>query len=517
MKKLYLSFILLISFFTFVVGVKAYDKAKAPSSIPNANSKMYATRANDDIFDYSAISFKNGNNTLIGNDELYKIKISSGYDSENKKLNNNWFSAYCLDPNANYPIYGIARRIGTSATDEAIFNSAVRAALFNSVNSENMYLLFKKLTEYDGEKELLYTVPDEYMDGENKKYTELLNAIYSGTGVVIQFERIIYGDAEHSVSLLGSEINEVLGLTGDTYTLALNIDNTYFDYYKTTNMGSSVDYKRVLWIIEHSYPTLSLSRLYADVGVDETTLNSQLLALSGNASLTNEEKIDGYVYSTVQYAIWHVLNKTVDGNTIGNELVGSTELNKIYQYLIKDRSIYSTYGDKVFTSTLDISKPSGNEIAIEDTDSIKYGPYTVTSGMVSAGNITLTKNVSDSVKIVDSNDNEINTINDGGKFYVVVSKTNRSNSIVITASAYDGYTFEPSTNRGRVYYSVSPLVQNVVSGGIIKSTTASASIDIMVNVQTGLPNIGLLFVVTLLIFTIGYVLIVKMNKRVELK
>ena len=355
------------------------------------------------------------------------------------------------------------------------------------------------------------------MDGENKKYTELLQAIYSGTGVVIEFNKITYGDGEHSVSLLGSEINELLGLTGENYILTLNTNNTYFDYYKTTNMGTSVDYKRVLWIIEHSYPTLSLSRLYEDAGVNEITLKAQLLALPGNTTLSDEEKIDGYVYSTVQYAIWHVLGKKIEGNTIGNELVGSTELNKIYQYLIKDRSIYSTYGNKTFSSTLDISKPSGSEIAMEDTNMIKYGPYTVTSGMVSAGDITLTKNINDSVRIVDANDNEINTINDGGKFYVIVSKTNRSNSIVITASAYDGYTFEPSTNRGRIYYSVSPLIQNVVSGGIIKATTASASIDIMVNVQTGLPNIGLLFIVTLLIFAIGYILIVKMNKKVELK
>ena len=282
-------------------------------------------------------------------------------------------------------------------------------------------------------------------------------------------------------------------------------------------MGNSIDYKRVLWIIEHSYPTLSLSRLYADAGVDATTLNSELLALTGNNTLTDEEKIDGYVYSTVQYAIWHVLNKTVDGNTIGNELVGSNELNKIYQYLIKDRSIYSTYGNKTFASKISVIKPSGSEIAMEDAESIKYGPYKITSEMVSTGEITLTSNVSDTVKIVDSNNNEIDTINEDDRFYVIVYKTNRANNITITAKANNGYTFEPSSNRGRIYYSVSPLIQNVVSGGIIKPATATISLDILVNVQTGIPNIGLLFFVTLVIFTLGYFLIVKMNKKVELK
>ncbi len=517
MKKIRLSLIFLVSFFSFFVGVMAYDKAKAPSVIPNTNDLMFATTSNDDAFDFSAISFKNGNATLVGSNDLYKIKISNGYNSDTGKLNNNWFSAYCLDPNANYPIYGISRRIGSSSSSKNIFESAVRSALFNSVNNENMYSLFRKLTEYDAEKELLYDVPEEFKDADNYKYDELLAAIYSGTGVTIEFEKLSHGDANHTVSLLGSEINELLGLTGDKFVLALNINNTYFDYYKTTNMGNSIDYKRVLWIIEHSYPTLSLSRLYADAGVDATTLNSELLALTGNNTLTDEEKIDGYVYSTVQYAIWHVLNKTVDGNTIGNELVGSNELNKIYQYLIKDRSIYSTYGNKTFASKISVIKPSGSEIAMEDAESIKYGPYKITSEMVSTGEITLTSNVSDTVKIVDSNNNEIDTINEDDRFYVIVYKTNRANNITITAKANNGYTFEPSSNRGRIYYSVSPLIQNVVSGGIIKPATATISLDILVNVQTGIPNIGLLFFVTLVIFTLGYFLIVKMNKKVELK
>ncbi len=540
MKKIYLSLFTIISFFVFVIGVKAYDRAKAPTSIPNTNSLMYGTRSNSDLFDYSAISFRNGSETTPGYSELYKIKISDGFINNGtvgKKLNDNWFSAYCLDPNVQYPINGIARRISETDTqmpdNQNIFESAIRAALYNLVDSSNMYTLFEKLNQFNGPISIDYDVPSEYMNGENKLYGVMLNKIANGEDVVIDFKSLTRSsiDLSDSVTLTADEINQAIGMnesgyvegyelpeTSETYSLTLNIANTYFDHYMVNNMGSSVDYKRVLWIIEHSYPTLSLARLYTDAGVDATTINSQLLSLSGNSTLTDEEKIDGYIYSTVQYAIWHVLGKKVENKTIGDELVGSSELNKIYQYLIKDRNVYSTYGDKVFTSEISITKPSGvNEIYEESTDSIKYGPYSVKSGMVSTGKISLSSNNTTDVKIVDANDNVISSVNENEKFFVVVQKKNDATSIVITATAANGYTFVPSSNRGRVYYSVSPMVQNVVSGGIIRSVSDTKTLDILVSPKTGIPNIALLFIVTLVIFTVGYFLIIKTNKKVELK
>ena len=57
MKKIFLSIFIISLFFVSMVGVSAYDKAKAPSSIPSDNTKMYGTRDDGDKFDYSAISF----------------------------------------------------------------------------------------------------------------------------------------------------------------------------------------------------------------------------------------------------------------------------------------------------------------------------------------------------------------------------------------------------------------------------------------------------------------------------
>ena len=521
MKKIFLSIFIISVFFVFMVGVSAYDKAKAPSSIPSDNTKMYGTRDDGDKFDYSAISFRTDDETLAGKDSLYKIKIASSYITygNTKILNSDWFSAYCLDPNLKYPVYGIARRINGNEIDnyESLFNSALLAALFNSVNSNQMYTLFSKLNKYDYETEPVFT--SEY-DSSATKYKDMIEAILNNEEVVIGFKSYTRSDLEgiNKETLTGSEINELLGKSGEEYELSLTIDNTFFDLYKTTSMGSSTDYNRVLWIIEHSYPTLSISRLCEDSGADETTLRSELLSLSGNETLTNDDKIDGYIYSTVQYAIWKVLGVKVNNHTIGSELVGSNELNKIYQYLIKDRSIYKNYGSKTFSSELNIVKPSSkSEIYEETTDVIKYGPYYVSSKMISAGAITLSLNNTSGVKIVDASNNEINKVLENEKFYILVEKSNKATSIIVTASANNGYVFEPTTNRGKIYYSVSPLVQNVVTGGLIKSTSAETSLDILVNPKTGVPNIALLFIATLFIFSIGYILLVRTSKPVELK
>ena len=53
----------------------------------------------------------------------------------------------------------------------------------------------------------------------------------------------------------------------------------------------------------------------------------------------------------------------------------------------------------------------------------------------------------------------------------------------------DGYVFEPSSNRGRIYYSNYALGQNVLSGGIIKPVTATQSFSLEFNPKTGVEDV----------------------------
>ncbi len=525
MKKIFINILLVLSaFFTFSIVVNA-EKAKAPTTVPDVNSVVYATTdktAGYDGFDFSKISFSSGSETLTGKTNLYKIKLASSYVSLDgtKQLSESWFTAYCLNPNLKNPINGIARRItsSTSEMNKLKFDSAVLAALYNGINSTQMYNLFSKLNQYAMEPEnaVQYTIPSEYSSSSNP-YKDMIDAVIAGTDVKIKFTSYTRTDGTNNVVLTASEINEVLGTTGDEYEVTLTADNIFFDQYKTTNLGSNVNYNRVLWIIEHSYPTLPLDRLYADAGVNKNTLESQLLALDGNTSLTDEEKIDGYIYSTVQYAIWKVLGVKVEGKNIGNQLVGSSELNKIYQYLIKDNGGYDAYGSKTFTSSLTVTRPStADEIAEQTKDTIKYGPYSLKSGTLVPGTISLSLNSDKGVKVINESNEEITSVAENEKFYILVNKKEIAETIVLTATSTGAYTFEPQTNRGRVYYSVNPLTQNVISGGIVKAVSTDTTIEILVNPKTGIPSLALVFIVTLCLFSIGYVLIIKFNKPIKL-
>lgn len=525
MKKMFLKILFLISLlFTYSIVVKA-EKAKAPTTIPSDNSIIYATTdktTNYDGFDFSNISFKNGSDTLIGKTNLYKIKLSDSYvdsGSATKKLSDSWFTAYCLNPNLKNPINGIARRINesTSEMNKLKFDSAVLAVLYNSINSSEMYELFDKLNQYSMETEnaVEYTIPQEY-NSSSTPYKDMLDSILEGNEIKIKFIKYTRTDGVNDITLTASEINEVLGTTGDEYELTLN-DNIFFDQYKTINLGSNTNYNRILWIIEHSYPTLSLEELYADAGVNKNTLESQLLSLSGNESLTDEEKIDGYIYSIVQYAIWNVLDIKIDGQVIGDELVGSTELNKIYKYLITDNGNYDSYATMTFNSKLLINKPSSvNEIVEETNDTIKYGPYSLKSDTLSSGTINLSLNSTKGVKIINESNEEITTVNENEKFYIYVNKKKVSESIILTLSMADAYIFEPQTNRGKVYYSSNPLTQNVISGGIVKKVSSQETLEILVNPKTGINNVAILFIVTLSLFSIIYLLIIKIYKPIKL-
>ena len=86
--------------------------------------------------------------------------------------------------------------------------------------------------------------------------------------------------------------------------------------------------------------------------------------------------------------------------------------------------------------------------------------------------------------------------------------------VIVVAKTTDGITYE--SNRGRVYEAYSPLVQNVASGGKATTVPADAELKIDINVHTGLVNIAGLFLMTMVVFSVGYLLLSYTNKKVEL-
>ncbi len=554
-KRILITIIFLGVFFTFVFGVKALERAKAPTEIPAVGTKMYASTdtldAVNDAFNYSAISFKSGSNTVAGSAYMEKIKLSTNYNITETtppsiELSDNWFTAYCLDPSLYYPRNGLSAtynigsvlsNAGSGDIDKSVLDQAVLAGLLNRGINRNIYNLFKRLL---GGTELTvsYELPEGYNASDANVYKTILTNILDGQELSFKINSISSVVNSETVTITGEEIRSVEILEGggspdptatDPYYITLSNADIHFDIYKAANMENNAANNHMLWIIEHSYPTIDLDRLYADAGVIASNLRTEVLGLPGNTELSDDDKIENYVYSTIQYAIWHVLGIEIHGKTIGDTLVSTdsanaskvVELNKLYQYLIVDRSEYATYGDssKTFGNTLTIVAPSGKAIKEESDSTIKYGPYKVTSDMVTAGNISLSvKDNVKGVKIVNAANNEITSIKENEDFYILVDKKTKiaSDRVYIVAKTTEGKTFEPSSNRGRVYYSSNPLTQNVASGGKIKSVEAENSIKIDVNVHTGILNIASLFIMTLIVFSIGYLLLNYKNKQVEL-
>ncbi len=561
-KRILFVTILLSVFFAFIYSVYAIEPAKAPTTVPPIGTKMYA--ATDGIldtegrreFDFSAVSFKNGTETLKGKEDLEKIKIATDRSLTSLpdiKLADDWFTAYCLDPNLLYPHNGlstkyllssVAAAAGTGDFPKAVVDDAVIAALFNSGSDSRIKALLTALPKgFLGEVD--YTYPDGY-DGADRNRTLLEAALGTSNStpeankVKVGFKSLTIvdnlGNPLANGAITGQQINQALDIKNasngydEEYKLELSQDTMTFDLYTTKAMESNVKNNHILWIIEHSYPAISMDRLFTEAGVVGSTLRSEVLGLAGNTGLTDDEKVENYVYSTIQYAIWYVAATGIDGNTIGNELVSTAEadaskvveLNKLYQYLIKDRDIYATYANESNefgdTLTIRLNKGDNKNIYHENNKRIKYGPYIVTSNMVTAGTISLSiRDNVEGVTIVNAADTVITSVKEGEEFFINIDKEKikkATDRVIVVAKTTEGITYE--SNRGRVYEAYSPLVQNVASGGKATPVSKEAELKIDVNVHTGLVNIAGLFVMTMIVFSLGYLLLSYTNKKVEL-
>ena len=521
----------------FAFGVDALsrpvnDAARVPSRIPEPGSKLYATV--QDVFDFSKIKFKNGNEEISGYDSMRKIVFSEGFEFDDQNgifgVKDDWFTAYCLDGRLKYPENGFyfSQITGNTDVDSVVENMIKTAVLNQSNSSQAMYDLLKQARGSLG-LNVLYKKPLK-ADGTEMTNDELGTQMLrsSETPIEIEVEGLVIVDKQTNPSVItAEELNNAAGTTGTTFKISVSSSvedsNIIFNRYTTDSLDTTLNYNRALWMIEHSYPTLSLEDSLTAAGADYDNLKNEITAL--HVTATEEEitkLIENYVYSTVQYAIWKV-NDGVDynGKTLGNELVGSEELNKLYKYLIEDKgnTFYATYGNSAYTEELSLVKPNTKKEIYEETNDIyKYGPYKVNGGFLETGKIYLSVKDSDKngVKLVDKEGNTISELNSGEEFYVLTNKKSKIANVTIEASAPDAKIFTPTGNRGRIYYANSVITQNVITGGKIETKAVNANFELLFNPSTGVENVGMLFIVTLIAFTIGYLVLNHKNQPVEL-
>ena len=338
-----------------------------------------------------------------------------------------------------------------------------------------------------------------------------------------------------SVKKLGESTPKVITAADlKTLTGGGNAGTGLDNYFKYTYSGTDIlfdkyyahkskDYRQALWIIEHSYPSMTASEFLKEAGVNETTLKTQLLGLSSEYTEENYTSVlDNYLYWTTQYAIWKSTDMyESNGKKLGDDLyLGSlgtdSELNKVYKHLTKGRDEYTTYGDVNYnTDKIIIDKTNIDKVKTEG-DYYLYGPLTASYNVITPENITYTieSGKTDSVSIVGEDGKELTSIANGVNFYIRCKKSAKVTNVKIDFAAR-GKSFADN-GAGTILYANFVGNQNVILGAKYVDVNGTASEDLQFNPKTGVPNIAIVFVITLIAFALGYLALSYNNKSMEL-
>ena len=514
MRKLNYFIVLLLVFCAFSLNVNART-AKIPDVIPSVNDVLQGVT--DEEYDFSSIEFATlpEGEYIPGSAYMEKIML---YEEKGDGLGSgeysgylNAFTAYCLNHNKIYPDFYIIN----DYTGVSLFKNYATSAVLEDPAFKSLFDNIEK-----------FEIMDSTTGISDPSQTDLDNFI-AGQTVTAHVMRIAFqwenGDkayitAEDLIEAKGGTYNE-----GDLYDVTFSIKSYLANSFVTKSMPDNTYFNRALWIIEHSYPTLTIEESLNAAGANYQTLLVELASIFPEATSTELAKIaENYIYGTVQYAIWKAEDtfvSTIDGSAykLGNSLRGSTQLNLLYKYLIKDRKVYVTYGSEDFKNSLDVNKPK-NELYKETKSAYMYGPYTVKSSLLSIGdaNVSIANKDKTGISIVNKNGDEISSVTNEEEFYIKVTKASKVASVNLTISTSNGIKFDPESNRGRIYEPKAVLYQNVASGGIAVAATVSNEIELVYNPKTGVEDVGLILLIALGAFVIGYLALSFKSKPLEI-
>ena len=212
-----------------------------------------------------------------------------------------------------------------------------------------------------------------------------------------------------------------LDVTGEgilkTYCIQINVstgDGTKYIESEWSSVDDQTDLEKILWILENSYPTLTVA---------------ELIGKSDVAGLTEAQAIAG-----TQAAVWH-FSDGMDLNTrtgSGND----AKVIALYQYL--------TGEENTGIGTQPPVSLSLTPATAEGTVGSRIGPFTVSIG---SGTANLSVSGASSVKIYDaaSGGNVVTTATNGAKVWIDVPASAEAGSSTLTATA------ETKVAAGRVF------------------------------------------------------------------
>lgn len=140
--------------------------------------------------------------------------------------------------------------------------------------------------------------------------------------------------SKDGINVSSMEINKIVDVT---------LEKALYQKYKVEQASTAnvKGYEEAMWIISNTYPMITIENMLSKVGgLTLEGIKDDIKTLEGTVS---DDLIDKYIYSIVQYAVWHVTGSQDDqGKTIGVELsaVDSSKsipnLSKLYSYLITE-------------------------------------------------------------------------------------------------------------------------------------------------------------------------------------
>ena len=224
--------------------------------------------------------------------------------------------------------------------------------------------------------------------------------------------------------------------------------------FVTTAWPSGAVYDKMLWVIEHSYPAISMSTMMHDAGADYDRLYTEIAASQGGLSSAElDELVETIVYATIQEAVWHHQPAKVNDDPerfIGAKLIqGHQDTKLLYEYLTRERDEYDGYRNKVFGTNIAIEHPA-DLTPVQNGAGYIYGPFSVSSDMLSAGMIEMSVDA-DGVNagVTDSDGTVLGVVRAGQEFFVrtdarpdaaLTLKARTNNALTLTRS-----------DRGRMY------------------------------------------------------------------
>ena len=193
------------------------------------------------------------------------------------------------------------------------------------------------------------------------------------------------------------------------------------DNFITTAWPSGAAYDKMLWVVEHSYPAISMDAMMHDAGADYDRLYTEIAASQGGLSSAElDELVETIVYATIQEAVWHHQPAKVNDDP-----------------------------ERFFGDSISIEHPADLTPAQNGAGYI-YGPFSVSSDMLSAGTIELSIDAGGvNASVTDSAGTALSVVRAGQEYYVRTD-ARPSDALTLKAKTTDALTLTRS-DRGRMY------------------------------------------------------------------